>query len=153
MRLVPYNHLHRIRRKYKAQYRYICSFSLSNPARGVDTASVLGIDNLHAGVSPPRFRKFDIYACTKVFLRPTTFGEPDLFLFRFFSALQGGIVAARIGAATHNNRDQSHVSTRRPSSTLTFVVMTQLQFLATLSLVDSTVVESSFLADFVTGLR
>lgn len=31
--------------------------------------------------------------------------------------------------------------------------MTQLQFLATLSLVDSTVTGDSWLADFVTGLR
>lgn len=46
-----------------------------------------------------------------------------------------------------------HASKRRPSATLAFVLMTQLQFLATLSLVDYVMDEESWLADFVTGLR
>lgn len=46
----------------------------------------------------------------------------------------------------------SHVSSRRPSATLVVLVITQLQFLATLSLVDS-VAGNPFMADFVIGLR
>lgn len=46
-----------------------------------------------------------------------------------------------------------NASNRRPSATLAFVLMTQLQFLATLSLVDYAVTEDSWLADFVVGLR
>lgn len=45
------------------------------------------------------------------------------------------------------------VSKRRPSATLAFVLMTQLQFLATLSLVDSTVNSDTWLSDFLIGLR
>eukprot|EP00903_Cladosiphon_okamuranus_P006435 g6296.t1 len=47
----------------------------------------------------------------------------------------------------------SRASKRRPSATLAVVLMTQLQFLATLSLVDSAVREDSWLGDFVVGLR
>ncbi|CAM9523853.1 unnamed protein product [Ectocarpus sp. 6 AP-2014] len=47
----------------------------------------------------------------------------------------------------------SRVSHRRPSATLAFVLMTQLQFLAMLSLVDYVVSQGSWLADFVVGLR
>ncbi|CAM9953326.1 unnamed protein product, partial [Ectocarpus sp. 4 AP-2014] len=45
------------------------------------------------------------------------------------------------------------VSHRRPSATLAFVLMAQLQFLAMLSLVDYVVSQGSWLADFVVGLR
>lgn len=47
----------------------------------------------------------------------------------------------------------SMVSWRRPSATVAFILTTQLQFLATLSLVEATVTEDSWLSDFVTGLR
>lgn len=54
---------------------------------------------------------------------------------------------------TSDGDNLSRASNRRPSATLAFVLMTQLQFLATLSLVDYAVSEDSWLADFVTGLR
>lgn len=47
----------------------------------------------------------------------------------------------------------SRGSQRRPSAALATVLVTQLQFLATLSLVDSAVREDSWLADFIVGLR
>ena len=54
---------------------------------------------------------------------------------------------------TRGRENPPRASNRRPSASLAFVLMTQLQFLATLSLVDYTVREDSWLADFVTGLR
>lgn len=42
---------------------------------------------------------------------------------------------------------------RRPSATIAVELVTQLQFLATLSLVDSVVDTGSWLSDFVVGLR
>lgn len=47
----------------------------------------------------------------------------------------------------------SRTSKRRPSATLAIVLMKQLQFLATLSLVNSVVREDSWLSDFILGLR
>ena len=65
---------------------------------------------------------------------------------------QVGAVAP-IGGTSSGENPRRSKSNRRPSATLAFVLMTQLQFLATLSLVDYTVREDSWLADFVTGLR
>lgn len=57
-------------------------------------------------------------------------------------------------AAEMGDREVSrNASNRRPSATLAFVLMTQIQFLATLSLVDYAVTEDSWLADFIVGLR
>lgn len=47
----------------------------------------------------------------------------------------------------------SNVSLRAPAETMVFMVVSQLQFLATLSMVDSTVDDDSFLSEFVTNLR
>lgn len=58
-----------------------------------------------------------------------------------------------LASETGDGEARRHVSNRRPSATLAFVLMTQLQFLATLSLVDYTVAEDNWLADFVVGLR
>lgn len=54
------------------------------------------------------------------------------------------------GVSEHTERG---VSKRRPSATLAFVLMAQLQFLATLSLVDSTVESGDWWSDFLVGLR
>lgn len=48
---------------------------------------------------------------------------------------------------------QSAASVRRPSATLTFVLIAQVQFLATLSLVDNTGAKDSTLAGFAEKLR
>lgn len=45
------------------------------------------------------------------------------------------------------------MSIRQPSATMAFVVMSQVQFLATLSMVYYIVKEDTVLADFSTGLR
>lgn len=60
---------------------------------------------------------------------------------------------APVGGTSNGENPRRAKSSRRPSATLAFVLMTQLQFLATLSLVDYTVTEERWLADFVTGLR
>ncbi|CAB1103298.1 unnamed protein product [Ectocarpus sp. CCAP 1310/34] len=73
-------------------------------------------------------------------------GAPVAFRARSVDAL-----APADGTAERENPPPA--SNRRPSATLTFVLMTQLQFLATLSLVDYVMDEDSWLADFVTGLR
>lgn len=59
-----------------------------------------------------------------------------------------------LGGDSDSGDSRQHTSNRRPSATLALVLVTQLQFLATLSLVEYTVAdENSLLADFVTGLR
>ena len=45
------------------------------------------------------------------------------------------------------------VSKRAPAETMAFMALSQLQFLATLSMVDSTADDDSVLSDFVTNLR
>lgn len=45
------------------------------------------------------------------------------------------------------------VSSRSPTASLIMMIITQLQFLATLSLVDYVIVEAPWLFDFVSGLR
>lgn len=70
------------------------------------------------------------------------------------SLLQVG-ASASIGQTgeTSDEGNPRRASNRRPSATLAFVLMTQLQFLATLSLVDYTVRQDSWFGDFITGLR
>lgn len=61
---------------------------------------------------------------------------------------------ANNSAPAGENEDHSqNASKRRPSATVAFILMTQLQFLATLSLVDATVAEDAWLSDFLLGLR
>lgn len=55
--------------------------------------------------------------------------------------------------AIENGDPPSSVSQRSPSATLAVALMTQLQFLATLSLVDFAVREDTWLSDFLVGLR
>lgn len=55
-------------------------------------------------------------------------------------------VANNVGAT-------STASVRRPSATLAFVLIAQIQFLATLSLVDNTGARDSTLSDFADNLR
>lgn len=64
---------------------------------------------------------------------------------------QGGALA--LAAAAGSLNEQRHVSSRRPSVTLAFLLMKQLQFLATLSLVDYAVSGDSMLSGLVLGLR
>lgn len=47
----------------------------------------------------------------------------------------------------------SRITKRRPSAAVAVILMTQLQFLAMLSLVDSTVDSDSWTSDFLIGLR
>lgn len=54
-------------------------------------------------------------------------------------------------ALTHAGDVTHNMSTRQPSATLSFLLMAQLQFLATLSLVDKTLSEE--LSEFSNGLR
>eukprot|EP00752_Nemacystus_decipiens_P002264 g2145.t1 len=68
-------------------------------------------------------------------------------------SLSGRLSALAPVGGTRRGETRRRVTKRRPSATLAFVLMTQLQFLATLSLVDYTVREDSWLADFITGLR
>lgn len=48
---------------------------------------------------------------------------------------------------------QSTASVRQPSATIAFVLIAQIQFLATLSLVDNMGAEDSTLSDFADNLR
>lgn len=54
-------------------------------------------------------------------------------------------------AFTHAGDVTHNMSTRQPSATLSFLLMAQLQFLATLSLVGNTLSEE--LSEFSSGLR
>lgn len=49
--------------------------------------------------------------------------------------------------------ESSPVSVRQPSVTLAMILVTQIQFLAMLSLVESTGTEDSLLSDFARSLR
>lgn len=64
-----------------------------------------------------------------------------------------GLAGTNFQAAANVQAATNSVSIRQPSATLAFVVMSQVQFLATLSLVDYTVSNDNLLAGFATGLR
>lgn len=102
---------------------------------------------------PQSFRGADVRTRTNASRKTTIFCEVcHFFPARRFSVQQRGIVLVPIGDEINNSGNSLHVCSRRPSSTLVVLVITQLQFIATLSLVDS-VARNSFLADFVAGLR
>ncbi|CAM9210891.1 unnamed protein product [Scytosiphon promiscuus] len=68
--------------------------------------------------------------------------------------MEVGAVSASTRGSLDDQAQQHDERNRRPAVTLCFVVVTQLQFLATLSLVEHAVeVEGSLLGDFVSGLR
>lgn len=64
-----------------------------------------------------------------------------------------GLSGVNVHTAANAQAATNSASIRKPSATLAFVVMSQIQFLATLSLVDYTVEENSWLSDFSSGLR
>lgn len=57
------------------------------------------------------------------------------------------------GPKPRSDEAWSHLSNRRPSATLAIVLMTQIQFLATLSFVGYIDEGDSFLDDLLQGLR
>lgn len=81
-----------------------------------------------------------------VYLADSVFGHRTCYFASEFMLNQAQAVA--------NAGDMSNsVSDRKPSATIAFLLMAQLQFLATLSLVEYDVTEKSWLADFSSGLR
>lgn len=73
----------------------------------------------------------------------------------FFRVYQGRATLGPVGGTGDNSRTPPPGASRsRPTATLAFLLATQLQFLAVLSLVRHSVAdENSLLADFVVGLR
>lgn len=57
------------------------------------------------------------------------------------------------GPSSAPGGSRDNASDHRPTAAVAFVLMAQLQFLATLSLVDSTVLQEFPMYDFLRGLR
>lgn len=63
-------------------------------------------------------------------------------------SVQGEVVSGQAGAGATNS-----ASIRQPSATMAIVLVAQIQFLATLSLVDNTGAEDSTVSAFADNLR
>lgn len=57
------------------------------------------------------------------------------------------------GGISGEGDSQSNVSKRDPSSTMSIILVVQMQFLALLSLVNMSAIQDSFLGEFVESLR
>ena len=94
---------------------------------------------------PGTNQEVDHFFCAPVYaLRPHRMWHTQMLIFPFISAMQGAADAATTPGAA---------SVRPPSVTLAILLITQIQFLATLSLVDSTGANDSLLSELVRNLR